>query len=99
MKFTEGLIYQITGKDLKDFAMELIAKASEIAATPTKHEDEYDTRQAAATFLKVSLPTIHNLIKRGALDVRKVGRRTLVNMSKLRADVLSGQLGKYKRLG
>ncbi len=45
----------------------------------------------------ISMPTLHNLMNCGAVEYRKCGRKTLVNLTDLRAKIASGEIAKYKR--
>lgn len=56
------------------------------------------SRADAAKRIGVSLPTLHGLIRRGAVDAKKVGRRTLINAADLMSKLASGELAKYNRI-
>ncbi len=99
MVINSNFIYQLSGGDLKDFAFEVARQIRE-AGTPTPAptpSDEWGTREQAANILGVCLVTIHGLMNKGLLETRKIGRRTVVNLSKLRRDLAEGRLGRYKR--
>lgn len=92
----------VTTTELQQICEEALTKvlkeAGIIGGGDTQRRDEiiWSDRKEAASLLRVSLPTLHSMINKGQIETRKVGpRRTLVNMTKLRADVASGRLGKY----
>lgn len=92
------VIYQLSSDDLWDFGLRLIAKVREDDAEKRKREqtEELGSRQDAAEYLKVSLPTIHAMINRGKIKAVKVGRRTLIDMTDLKCKVANGEIGRYK---
>ena len=55
---------------------------------------EWGSRQDAAEIAGISLPTLHALIGQGLVEARKVGRRTLINLSDLREKLASGEISK-----
>ena len=57
---------------------------------------EWGSRHDASIIVGVSLPTIHALIGQGLIVARKVGRRTLINLTDLREKLASGEICKYK---
>ena len=59
-------------------------------------EDEWGSRQEGADVIRCSLPTLHGLIGQGLVQTRKVGRRTLINLSDLRRKLKDGEIRKYK---
>ena len=90
----------ISEDELRQIVEESCTKAIEKAqlgrAEAETVEATWGGRKEAADLLKISLPTLHNLMKRGLLEYRKVGpRRTLINLTKLRGDIASGRLGRY----
>lgn len=82
----------------------IIAQAAEEAAEKVYDrmiscppvEGVLGTRQEVCDFLKISKPTFHSLANKGAFRITKIGRRTLVDMSDLRAKVESGEISRYK---
>ncbi len=98
MAFDDRIIYQVSGQDLKDFALEIVAQVREANTRANAHQDEWGSREQAANILGVCLASVHSLMNRGALETRKIGRRTLINLSRLRRDLGSGELGRYKRM-
>lgn len=92
----------VTTTELQQICEEALTKvlkeAGIIGGGDTQRRDEiiWSDRKEAASLLRVSLPTLHSMIRKGQIEIRKVGpRRTLVNMTRLREDIASGRLGKY----
>lgn len=94
--------YALTEEQLSSLASRVAVLVAENAkSTPVvlpPSAPMWISRKAAAEKLGVSLPTIHALLKKGALTFQKVGSRTLINESEMMAKLASGQLGKYKRM-
>lgn len=59
---------------------------------------EWGSRKDAAAIAGISLPTVHALIKQGIIISRKLGRRTLINLTDLREKLANGGVSKYKRV-
>lgn len=59
-------------------------------------EDEWGSRQEGADLIRCSLPTLHGLINQGLLETRKLGRKTLINLSDLRRKLEGGEIRKYR---
>lgn len=60
-------------------------------------KDKWGSRQEACTLICCSLPTLHQMMRQGCVEYRKVGRRTLVNLSVLQNRLENGELAKYHR--
>ncbi len=96
--------YIISAEDLRKF-LENVATQVVVGregSNNAKHEQpdgepELATREEVCTFLHISKPTFHALVKRKALVPIKVGSRTLCDMNRIRADVEAGRLGRYRR--
>lgn len=58
---------------------------------------EWGSRKDAAAIVRISLPTLHALINQGIIISRKIGRRTLINLTDLREKLANGEVCKYKR--
>ena len=102
---TGTVVYQVTADLIQPLA-NLIAdqiadrlNGNYKAGVPvsTSSGPEWGTRQQAADLATTSLPTLHGLIREGLVETTKIGRRTSVNLSDLRAKLESGELAKYKR--
>lgn len=90
---------QVTEADLEKFGLALIAKAREDYAAQQKEStvEEWGTRKDACTYLGgISLPTLHSMMNAGEVRFRKAGRRTLIDMGKLRRDWNAGRIGQKK---
>ena len=88
-------------EDLEAIAFRLVAKIREDDAVRRREEsvEEYGTRADACDFLKVSFPTFHALVNQGLVKVKKVGRKTLVDMADLKRAVADGRIVKYQHKG
>ena len=94
-----GIIYQVSANDLEDFAVRLIAKVraqDEERRIKEQTPPTLWTRQQAADYLNVSLQSFHNFVRRGDLEIIKVGRKTMVNADVLKEKVRTGNLRKYQ---
>lgn len=96
---TGNAIFQITAADLEAFALDLIQKVrkeDEDRRIKEQTPPTLWTRAEAAAYLNVSLQSFHAFVRRGDLDIVKVGRRTLVNADQLKAKVEAGDIRKYR---
>lgn len=66
-------------------------------ASTAPASDEWGSRDDACAILKCSKPTLHAMINEGLIQRRKVGRRTLCNLTELRVKLEAGQLARYQR--
>lgn len=57
----------------------------------------YYTRDEVRQMLRISFPTLHGLMKKGAIKFVKVGKKTLFPKAELDAMIASGELRKYRR--
>ena len=46
----------------------------------SRSEKRWATRKEACEYLRVGLTTLHSLIRRGAIEARKIGGKTLIDM-------------------
>jgi len=60
-------------------------------------EPKYYNRQELAHILHVSLPTIHNLMNKGIIIPKRVGKRVLFSQDEIREQMENGALRKYGR--
>lgn len=86
---------------LKSLIREAVAEAlegyrPEPAAPAAPSSPEWGSRHDAAGIAGISLPTLHGLISQGLVEARKVGRRTIVNLSDLREKIRTGEVSKYR---
>ena len=58
---------------------------------------KYYTRDEVRQMLRISFPTLHGLMKKGAIKFIKVGKKTLFPKAELDAMIASGELRKYRR--
>ena len=96
-----GTFLVLRADDLDALALRLVAKVREDDAVRRREEriEEYGTRADACDFLKISFPTLHGLINQGLVKIKKVGRKTLVDMADLRRAVADGRIVKYQHKG
>lgn len=87
--YLAGLVYESVSRAIRDA---MLQQPQEVRAVT-----EWGSRHDAAVIVGVSLPTIHALIGQGLVEARKVGRRTLINLSDLREKLENGTLSKYKK--
>ncbi len=92
--------YWLTEEQISSLATRIAEKVAENAkASPVviSNDPAWISRKEASERLGVSLPTLHSLLKRGALIAKKVGSRTLIDRADMMATLVGGQLAKYKR--
>ena len=96
-----GLYLILRPEDLDALFARVVAKVREDDAVRRREEsiEEYGTRADACDFLKISFPTLHGLINQGLVKIKKVGRKTLVDMADLRRAVADGRIVKYQHKG
>lgn len=96
-----GTFLVLRANDLDALALRLVAIVREDDAVRRREEsiEEYGTRADACDFLKISFPTLHGLINQGLVKIKKVGRKTLVDMADLRRAVADGRIVKYQHKG
>lgn len=92
-EYFSELVYNSVVRALRDLLPQQPQPQREAQPVP-----EWGSRHDASVIAGVSLPTIHALIDQGLIVARKVGRRTLINLSDLREKLASGEISKYKRL-
>lgn len=96
-----GTFLVLRANDLDALALRLVAIVREDDAVRRREEsiEEYGTRADACDYLKISFPTLHGLINQGLVKIKKVGRKTLVDMTDLRRAVADGRIVKYQHKG
>lgn len=96
-----GTFLVLRANDLDALALRLVAIVREDDAVRRREEsiEEYGTRADACDFLKISFPTLHGLINQGLVKIKKVGRKTLVDMTDQRRAVADGRIVKYQHKG
>ena len=96
-----GVYLILRPEDLDALFVRVVAKVREDDAVRMRAEsvEEYGTRADACDFLKISFPTLHGLINQGLVKIKKVGRKTLVDMADLRRAVADGRIVKYQHKG
>jgi len=69
--------------------------ADEVISRIKGEEPKYYNRQELAKLLHVSLPTIHNLMNRGVIIPKRVGKKVLFSQDEIRESIAHGELSKY----
>lgn len=77
------LIRNLKVEELQDIIRSIVKEEIQQAATVRRKETTYMTRKEAATFLRVSLPTINNYTKAGIIKGFRVGYRVLYKLEDL----------------
>lgn len=72
---------------------------AEIQEDIAKQSPRMYTRKEVAERLNVSLPTVHELVKQGAIIPTYVGRKPLFKAQDIEEAINTGQLRKYRRRG
>lgn len=94
-----SIVCTISPEQLESMISAAVIKALGTMTPPTpakEPEDEWGSRQEGANVVRCSLPTLHGLISQGLVETRKLGRKTLINLTDLRRKVASGEIRKYK---
>lgn len=96
-----GVYLILRPEDLDALFARVVAKVREDDAVRMRAEsvEEYGTRADACDFLKVSLPTLHALMNQGLVKFKKVGRKTIINLTDLKRAVADGRIVKYQHKG
>jgi excisionase family DNA binding protein len=77
------LIRNMTVDELKDIIRVIVKEEIQLASTTKRSESKYLTRKEAATFLKISLPTLNNYTKSGRIIGFRIGSRVLFKLADL----------------
>lgn len=59
--------------------------------------EELWTIDQFCSYVHVSRPTFHALVRRGVIHPRKCGQRTLISSAEVKSQLEKGVLGRYKR--
>ena len=81
------LIRNLTVDELKDIIGVIVKEEIQLASTIKKNETKYLTRKEAATFLKISLPTLNNYTKIGIVSGFRIGTRVLYKSEDLESNL------------
>lgn len=94
-----GTILPISPDDLDERIYQAVRRALQ-ESKPLENPNpvpEWGSRHDATVIAGISLPTLHALISQGLVVARKVGRRTLINLSDLREKLASGEISRYRK--
>ncbi len=88
------------GEELSKIVKEAVkeAVAPLLAYLQANAAPQLVTRKELAEMLSISLPTIHDWVRKGLLTPQKAGRRTLFDLAEVRAKLEAGQLTRYSHL-
>lgn len=95
-----SIIFQdVTLDDLKDVIREAITSELQKSKPeiPTNSTIKYLTRKETAKLLCVSLTTLYNLTKTGAINAHRIGKRVLYSQDEIENSLIQIQSLKYKR--
>ena len=91
------ILQNLTRQDLIDiFEGVLVEKLNDFTPPPAR-KTEYLTRKEVAALLRISIPTLHELIKTGKLKGYRIGGRVLFNKSEVEESLEEIESQKYKR--
>lgn len=75
----------------------IVDRVSERFSVAVNKVPRYYTRQETANILHVTLPTLHNMVKRGDITAKRVNGRVLFDAAKIDSAVKDCRIYKYKR--
>lgn len=99
-KDMEQIIYTtLTESELTEIIKECLKSELQqsIPNTSDAVKEEYLTRKEASGVLRISLPTLHQLIKSNTLTAYRIGGRVLLNKSEVLDSIRQINISKYKR--
>ena len=82
---------------VEDGISRALEKFTPVRIQPEPASPKYYTRDEVRQMLHISYPTLHGLMKKGAVKFIKVGKKTLFPQVELDAKIASGELHKYRR--
>jgi hypothetical protein len=81
------LIRNLTVDELQDIIRVIVKEEIQQTLTFRRKETIYLTRKEAATFLKISLPTLNNYTKTGIVNGFRIGTRVLYKSEDLESNL------------
>ena len=75
----------------------IVDRVSERFSVAVNKVPRYNTRQETANILHVTLPTLHNMVKRGDITAKRVNGRVLFDAAEIDSAVKDCRIYKYKR--
>lgn len=99
-ELSESMVFQSIMKYVQGWIEGAVAKAFQEykpIREPEREIPSYYTREQVKDILHISYPTLHSLMNKSAIKFVKVGKKTLFPCKELDAQVLSGELRKYRR--
>ena len=91
------ILQNLTRQDLIDIFEGVLAEKLNELIPPAVSKTEYLTRKEVAGLLRISIPTLHELIKTGKLKAYRIGGRVLFNKSEVEDSLEKIESQKYKR--
>ena len=91
------ILQNLTRQDLIDIFEGVLAEKLNELTPPAASETEFLTRKEVAALLRISIPTLHELIKTGKLKGYRIGGRVLFKKTEVEASLEKIESQKYKR--
>lgn len=91
------ILQNLTRQDLIDIFEGVLAEKLQEFTPPPSNKIEFLTRKEVAALLRISIPTLHELIKTGKLKAYRIGGRVLFNKSEVEDSLEEIESQKYKR--
>lgn len=91
------ILQNLTRQDLIDIFEGVLAEKLYEFSPPPASKTEYLTRKEVAALLRISIPTLHELVKTGRLKAYRIGGRVLFNKSEVEDSLEEIESQKYKR--
>lgn len=91
------ILQNLTRQDLIDIFEGVLSEKLNEFAPPPSNKTEFLTRKEVAALLRISIPTLHELIKTGKLKAYRIGGRVLFNKSEVEDSLEEIESQKYKR--
>jgi excisionase family DNA binding protein len=91
------LIQSVSLEELASFISNTIETKLETVKHPTKKPLEYLTRKETAELLRISLPTLNELTKKGTLQGYRISSRVLYKRDEIEDSLTEIETLKYRR--
>ena len=97
MDNTSLILQNVTRQDLIEILEGVISEKIQELKPKPKEETEYLTRKEVKELLRISYPTLHELVNSGKLKAYRIGGRVLFIKSEVESSLETIQTLKYKR--
>lgn len=91
------ILQNLSRQDLIEIFEGVLSEKLQEFTPPPANKTQYLTRKEVASLLRISLPTLHELIKTGKLKSYRIGGRVLFNKSEVEGSLEEIESHKYKR--